>query len=169
VAEREIVLLNDVAKTSKYFGICVIFLSLFLILAGCRENIANENAALFGNIFYVGDVDFSGDSTGAVNTLNWMFLRFHHDDVIERVDMIYDMRSPLGSPRFDFIKHYGVFELDGRILTITFSGESPIIGIVQNDGESIAISSIGRGVFEHFDEYAQANYENSDAVLAKFN
>ena len=146
---------------------CIVLLAI-LILGACVNGSEgySDKSILLDNIYVVEEVDFGYG--GMFATLNWMFLRFHADNIVERVDMVFDANSPIGSPRYNFVKRYGIFELDGRVLTITFSGENPIIGIVQNEGETISISDIGTGTFRHFDEDRQERFGNHNEILAQF-
>ena len=151
-------------KTLKCVVVSLMLCAGFFIFAACTSE---ENSALFESIYFVNEVDFGHD--GMFATLNWMFLRFHPDNVVERVDMVYDHRSVIGNPQFNFVKQYGVFSLEGRTLTITFSSDSPWIGIVHNDAESISVGNIGSGTFIPFDEFRQEQMGNSAAILALFN
>ena len=135
-------------------------LSLFLFSCGGGDTEA-EPSVLESNIYVVSGVDFEEGWTN----MGWMFLKFHSDNVVERVDMFPDSRAGLGAnARYLFNKNWGVYELSGRSLTVTFSGEEPIIGVVHDEGKSVTMA-IGQGTFTHFEE---ARFARGSEILSQF-
>ena len=141
----------------------ILLLILFaLSLFSCGEDEPPANSILLDNIYFVDGVDFEGAWSG----LSWMFLRFHPDNIVERVDL---KTITVGlNGRLDIEKHYGIFELDGRALTVTFPGEEPIIGVVHDEGMRITMA-IGNGTFTHFNERQQERLASTPLILEQFN
>ncbi len=143
--------------------ILTIVMMAVLALVGCNVKSVTEedssNTVLIEQIYRF-DKGIIGDSLSDVHSDVWfVFIKFHSDGVVEWVDMI---ELGLGKHPDSFSKYYGVYELDGRKLTITLSKEEPILFIVENDGQELVIGNGRSKIFN------SADFTDGEGILKQF-
>ena len=85
---------------------CIIVIC-FSSVAGCSKKNEEESENILSNKYYMGVVDFSVQ-----------VIKFNDDYVVEWID------CGFGRSEDKRTKYYGTYEIDGRVLKITLSGQS---------------------------------------------
>lgn len=100
---------------------CIIVIC-FSSVAGCSKKNEEESENILSNKYYMGAVDFSVQ-----------VIKFNDDYVVEWID------CGFGRSEDKRTKYYGTYEIDGRGLKITLSGQSEKVCVIHNEGETITI------------------------------
>jgi|GEM_PF-3421331 len=113
----------------------LVFLLLLFLITGCSsiksdnstetESHTQEITNILSEQYYMGNIDY------AVQVI-----RFNADEVIEWID------CGLARAQDKRTKYYGTYEIDGRKLTISLSGQDDMNCVIHEDRDSITIDGI---------------------------